>query len=281
MALGKFHSSLIVIIVVLILVCSSAHLDVFFMANNNSLICQNDIFYKMFGQLRSSIAAILYLKADRYFHGGTSHPKHNAGHSCLEGEVPHEHVSKQNNEIWQPVNDDQDIFSRLNKAISYKPVQHLNNAKSAEIMPWFELAVLADPYYIKAYIVGGYWLGIRLGKSDKAIRFLKNGLRYNPKAWEIYSQIGDIYFIMNNDYVKSIAYFRQAYLFLPREVNNIEKRHVLTLLAASFERIKDYEQSIHYYKKILELYPRDNKLKRRIQGVKKLAGDAQIVNGEF
>ncbi|MCG2711291.1 MAG: tetratricopeptide repeat protein, partial [Candidatus Omnitrophica bacterium] len=104
-------------------------------------------------------------------------------------------------------------------------------------------------------------------------------LKYNPNAWEIYAQIGDIYFIMNHDYAKSITYFRQAYLFMrSSEVNNIEKRHVLTLLAASFERSKDYGQSVYYYKKILELYPLDEGLKNRIEELQRWAGGVQAVN---
>ncbi|MCG2711772.1 MAG: hypothetical protein L6416_05560, partial [Candidatus Omnitrophica bacterium] len=176
MALEKYSSFALISVIVFLVMLSAISIDTFFMKNRNFFEGQNDIFNKMFGQLRGSMAAMLYIKADKYFHGGTSHSDKHAGHSCLEGETE-EHEGEEHGELDSLSKNSPDIFSRINKAISYRPVFHLNNIESAEIMPWFELAVLADPYYIKAYTVGGYWLGMRLGKRDKALQFLKRGLK--------------------------------------------------------------------------------------------------------
>lgn len=278
MALKKYFSIVFASIAGALLILSAISIDTFFMEDNRCFAGTNDIFYKMFGQFRSSIAAILYIKADKHFHGGTSHAKGHEGHSCLGAKMK-SCRQENSNEKHSVLKDNKDIFSILNRAIFYKPVQHLNVIESAEIMPWFELAVLADPYYIRAYTVGGFWLGMRLGKQDKALRFLRKGLRYNPRAWEIYAQIGDTYFIMDKDYVKAIAYFRQAYLFMKSsDTTNIEQRHILTLLAASFERLKKYGKSVYYYKKILDLYPHDKSLQARINKLERLeSGEEKAV----
>ncbi len=276
MALRKYLSAVLISFAVGIVLLMAVSIQSFLLENDPFFSEHSDIFYKMFGQFRTSIAAMLYLKADRYFHGGTQHEHAHELHSCLmepdadKKEQEHHHTSSHKEQEHHHTSSHQehtaDIFFRINRAIRYKPVHHLNNVESAEIMPWFELASLADPHYIQAYTVGGFWLGLRLGKVDKALKFLKKGLKYNPNAWEIYAQIGDIYFIANHDYPKAIAYFRQAYLFMNSvRVTDIEKAHVLIFLAVSFERTGDYAHSLQYYKIVRKIHPKDKKIKKTIE----------------
>ena len=265
MALRKYLSAVLISFTVGIILLMAVSIQSFLLENDPFFSEHSDVFYKMFGQFRTSIAAMLYLKADRYFHGGTQHAHAHEPHSCLK-EPEEDKKETDHHHTFLPREYSGDIFFRINRAITYKPVYHLNTVESAEIMPWFELASLADPHYIQAYTVGGYWLGMRLGKVDKALKFLKKGLKYNPNAWEIYAQIGDIYFIANHDYSKAIAYFRQAYLFMTSaRPTDIEKRHVLILLAASFERIEGYGHSLQYYKMVQKIYPQDKDIKKKIE----------------
>ncbi len=276
MALTKFFSVILIGVVLLLVLLTAISINGFLLETSSGFAEQSDIFYKMFGQLRGSIAAMLYLKADRYFHGGTYHE--HGSHVCLgkdthmEGTPEHHDDSPHHHDDFpHHENEGCGIFGKISRAIKYRPVHHLNDVESAEIMPWFELASIADPHYIQAYIVGGYWLGMRLGKPERALRFLKKGLKYNPSSWQIYAQMGDVYFFVKRDYQRAIAYFRQAYFFMRgTEVAGIEKKHVLVLLAASFEKLKDYGHSLQYYKLVQKTNVRDGVIRKKIETLEKL-----------
>ncbi|MBU4304423.1 MAG: tetratricopeptide repeat protein [Candidatus Omnitrophica bacterium] len=243
-------------------------IDVFFyLENARSYARQSDVLYNIFGQLRNDIAAILYLKSDEYFHGGTEHP-HGEEHTIadeLSGE--HKHHEDVPSQRQRGKEEDADIFLRLDRAIHAHRVQHLAPDQSAEIVPWFSLAVLVDPEYVQAYVVGGYWLGMRLNRPDEALLFLKKGLKSNPQAWQIYSQIGDIYFLAKKDYRKAAAYLERAYLAMDApDVNKIDKKHVLIFLATAWERLEDYRKSVYYYEKLEALVP-DPDVAKKIAGL--------------
>ena len=62
----------------ILIILISIQIDIFYFKETKLLAYeQSDIAFKIFGQLRYDIAAMLYLKADSYYHGGT---KHSHGH---------------------------------------------------------------------------------------------------------------------------------------------------------------------------------------------------------
>ncbi|MFH2144982.1 MAG: hypothetical protein ABII75_03025 [Candidatus Omnitrophota bacterium] len=222
----------------------------------------NDIILKIFGQLQQDIGLMVYLKADQYYHGGTHHPQHKTA-KCL-GKEPSGYAPGAKKADFET----KDFFTRIYHATREQSVRHLSDGQSREITPWFYLATKLDPQNIKAYVIGGYWLGMRLGKPDEALKFLRQGLFSNPDAWQIYEQVADIYFLVKKDYRKSAVYFERAYsLFNKSDTDVFELKHLLVFLAASYEFLGEYPAALKYHEKLLKINPDDAKLKTKISNL--------------
>jgi tetratricopeptide (TPR) repeat protein len=62
-----------------------------------------------------------------------------------------------------------------------------------EVLPWIWAAVRADPHNLRAYEIGGYWLGKRLGRTREALALLDEGLARNPGAWSLQVVRGNLF----------------------------------------------------------------------------------------
>lgn len=215
-----------------------------------------DIVYKMLGELREVVSAGFLLKADEYFHGGTHHPAGEEEYcrpgdpSCAAEEAHRQQAGESGSAAGA-----RDLWGRIDQAIYEHPVHHVTDKQQAEVLPWFYLATRIDPHNVNAYVLGGYWLSITMQKPEEAIVFLQEGLRHNPDAWQIYSQLGDTYFIVQHDYAKAWEPFRRAYELLPADAPRPELRHILTLLTAAGERSGRQEQAAVYRRRLDELFP--------------------------
>ena len=260
--------------VVLIMVTAIPIDSFFFRDNISRSIQQSDVLFKMFGQLRHDIAAIFYVKADEYYHGGTRHPSGETHH--LEDDI---HAEGRDEEHNHPAavekNKYRDVFEQVEEEITAHPIIHLQGSASAEIIPWFYLATVFDPQYVQAYTVGGFWLGMQLEKPDAAVAFLREGLRNNPDAWEIYAQLGEMYFTAKQDNEKSAAYLKRAYALIQTSgADDFRKKEILVFLAAAMERLGQLRESLHYYEQ-LSCLTSDNAVIGKIKALKqKLEGES-------
>jgi hypothetical protein len=69
---------------------------------------------------------------------------------------------------------------------------HLKGGKEREMLPWLKISAELDPQRVETYTVASYWLR-NLGKFQEAERFLREGLRNNPKSYEILFELGRLY----------------------------------------------------------------------------------------
>lgn len=71
------------------------------------------------------------------------------------------------------------------------PHQHIGGV---ELLPWYRLATLADPKNVRAYMIGAWWL--KTLHDPKALReaekFLEEGVRNNPRAFQLHLMRGYI-----------------------------------------------------------------------------------------
>ena len=241
------------------LVFLSCRIDDFFIAGDQSFsgsVSKNDVLYKIFGQLRKDIGSFCYLKADQYFHKGSHHADKNE--PCLfethdeeaenHSEDEHDHHRKTEH------NGSPDLFAKIYKAIHFHPVVHLGSYENAEILPWFEITARFNPNFINAYLDGGFWLSTRMGQPDKALDFLREGLKNNPGSWQISAQIGEIYFTQKKDYLKAYSYFNNAYTLINTQPHTmLEKKSILIFLSASAEKINKHQESSRRKKERSEL----------------------------
>lgn len=70
---------------------------------------------------------------------------------------------------------------------------HLVNGQEREVLPWLQLAIELDPQSIETYTATAYWLRKNLGKVKDAEAVLREGIRNNPKSFEILFELGKLY----------------------------------------------------------------------------------------
>ena len=142
---------------------------------------------------------------------------------------------------------------------------HLHGKEEQEILPWLYYSTRLNPENIDAYVTGSYWIGQRLNKPDEAIKFLREGLIHNPGSWEIYTQLGEVYFVNKKDYKKALFNFEKAYgLITDKNSDKFGKRELYSFLAASYENFGDIEKVLELYRKILALFPQDKAVQKKI-----------------
>jgi len=67
-----------------------------------------------------------------------------------------------------------------------------------------------DPQFVSAYRFGAIVLAEDVGAPGAAIDLLRKGIRSNPATWEIPFDLGFLYFVERNDWVRAALYFRLA-----------------------------------------------------------------------
>ncbi|MFH1777096.1 MAG: hypothetical protein ABH952_06020 [Candidatus Omnitrophota bacterium] len=255
----------------LLILILSINLDTYFFDDNfKKGIREKDILFKAIGSFRESIGAMVWLKTDEYFHGGIPRPKEE---KCLEqgmdAEHEHEHKERHSTDVVRLAGDD--FIALINHYVSIAEHKHLSSQQEKEIVPWFMLAAKIDPHNIQAYVVGGYWLGERLGRPDEALQFLEEGRMNNPDEWQIYEQFGDIYYRAKQDYLKAANYFKMCYRLMTGENSTVhDRKRILTFLAASYEKIEEYSLAIEYFKLLKQLESTAGDIDKRIKHLEEL-----------
>ncbi len=63
-----------------------------------------------------------------------------------------------------------------------------------------ETVVRLDPYFVDAYRYGGMFLAALKADDDAGLRLLQQGIRMNPRAWELPYEAGMIYLLNRKDW---------------------------------------------------------------------------------
>ena len=249
-------------------------------------ILERDVFFRTLGEAKDLVSDLSYLKADEYYHGGVKH-KDSQPHLCVfsekeiqigKQEVEHEHKEEETErpeclhevirekEIERKKISKFNILSRIGERLYIHQHRHLHGKEEREIIPWLYYSVKLNPHNVKAYVIGGYWIGSRLGRVDEALKFLNEGLKHNPDTWEIYSEVGSLYFHQKQDYQQAIKFFSKAVSFMTDDNSDEhDKSHAFTFLAASYDRTGNLDKAIEYYRKDVELFPKHRGFKRRLK----------------
>ena len=149
--------------------------------------------------------------------------------------------------------------------------RHLTGNEEKELLPWLYYAAALNPHHELAYTVGGYWVGIRLKRPKEAIRFLREGLLNNPKSWEIYKTIGEVYYVTQKDYGKALNYLDRAKtLGNEQGIDALEKRLIYVPLAEAYAARGNPQESIKLYEELLKDFAGDEAIKNRIEYFKNL-----------
>lgn len=174
----------------------------------------DSILKTLLGDGRRMFAYHFYVKADVYFHSGyypsifdqakphvpdsremkETHDDHDHEREGAEAgtaeqkETAHE---KAMNFLGQP----KDWIDRFGRNFYSSKHSHLDSPGQAkEILPWLRISADLDPERIETYTVAAFWLREKLNRVDDAEQFLREGLRANPNSYEIYYELGDVYY---------------------------------------------------------------------------------------
>lgn len=161
----------------------------------------------MIGEFRTSMSDIMFIKTERYLHGGIGYAPHHS-ESVLSAEDLSEEVEEHQGELGIPDDDEEDdhagtptliptreqdfrgFVGKLHREV--KPwrdpeLAHIHT-DGRELLPWFRAMTLTDPGYVRGFVAGSFWL--QMQDPDAALEFVEEGLRNNPDAFELYVSRG-------------------------------------------------------------------------------------------
>jgi tetratricopeptide (TPR) repeat protein len=186
----------------------------------------------LMGDSRRIFANHFFAKADVYFHRGyypsifdsreafeKEHEGGGAGMHDRDAEHSHEHEEQEHSEHnhghcdhheHNPAGKARDWIEAFNRHFTPSVHTELTDESAArgthmegEILPWLWLSAELDPQHIETYTVASFWLSEHIGRTDEAIRFLRQGLRENPNSYEILFELGRLYEKHRNEHVQA------------------------------------------------------------------------------
>lgn len=141
--------------------------------------------------------------------------------------------------------------------------------KIGEILAICRIVTKLDPGFIQAYDIGSWRLAQGLGKFDKAIAFLKEGIAHNPKSAALYGDIGTIYFFYEKDYPRAIPYLKNAIQLSDEKSNQAEKALRLKMLGYSYEKVNDFQGALKAFEALDRLTPSDPSVQYQLDNLRK------------
>jgi tetratricopeptide (TPR) repeat protein len=135
-----------------------------------------------------------------------------------------------------------------------------------KLLPLFKMVTFLQPKFITAWSVGGWHMTFNLHfhsqTSEKkakwlkeGIKFLKEGILNNPDQYELYFELGWVYFYKLMDYPNAIRYLKRATSFP-------HPQYVEHLLAYAFERNKQFDEALIVWKGLQKQNSREKNLQR-------------------
>jgi tetratricopeptide (TPR) repeat protein len=98
------------------------------------------------------------------------------------------------------------------RTVQYFGHRHYSGTKSYnELAPLLEITTALDPHVFPAYEFGASFLAPKppngAGEPDRAIQLMEYGIAHNPDNWQLYYNLGFIYYTELKDYKKASEAF--------------------------------------------------------------------------
>lgn len=235
----------------------------------------------LLGDSRRLFADQFFAKADESFHGGyyptffeQAHAPKNSRHMTAQEGSPEEETHEKQMAFLGPPKDWIEGFGRHFRITQHT---HLEGGKEREILPWLKVSAELDPHRIDTYTVASFWLRRELGRVREAENFLREGLRNNPKSYEILFELGCLYKENDHDAVRARNVWEAA-LRRWRETQAGQKEpdlFVLDKIAVNLARLEEeaghWDQAIRYLEMAAEASPNPQALRQQIAELKQKA----------
>ncbi|MEW5977052.1 MAG: hypothetical protein AB1898_14715 [Acidobacteriota bacterium] len=101
------------------------------------------------------------------------------------------------------------------RAVQYYGGKRLKNEKRFDLLdPLLEISTTLDPHLLHAYRFGAIFLSeespIGAEQPEKAIVLLEKGIKHNPGEWQLYRDLGFVYYWYLQDYRKAAEAFLEG-----------------------------------------------------------------------
>ncbi len=101
------------------------------------------------------------------------------------------------------------------RTVQYFGGHHHADAEHYDLLaPLLEITTTLDPHLIVAYQFGANFLAPKppngAGKPDRAIQLVEYGIRNNPNEWQLYYELGFVYYMELKDYSKAADAFARG-----------------------------------------------------------------------
>ena len=101
------------------------------------------------------------------------------------------------------------------RTVQYFGHRHVLHARTYnELAPLLEITTALDPHMIPAYQFGASFLAPRppngAGEPIRAIQLMQYGIQHNPDNWQLYYDLGFVYYTELKDYQRAAAVFAEG-----------------------------------------------------------------------
>jgi len=172
---------------------------------------------RLFGRFRVAASDVLFVKTEQYFHGGVDYAPHLRLASLSAGEDA-EHAlgpcGYAETIIPPPEKDWRGFVGALEREVNpwLHPDSPHKHAASKELLPFYWLAVRANPHNTRAYRIGVFWLTNLKTEAalGEALAFADEGLRNNPDCFALDKTRGVVLLRMGKLKEALVAFERAA-----------------------------------------------------------------------
>ncbi len=186
-------------------------------------------FALILGEVRANVSDLLFVKTELYLHSGVAYMPHLDYEAMAQTgdiehrpapsddhepgtefdferhfrehqeEIGHEHHDHHEDEYAPTIiptarQDFRGFIGELHRRVKpwRDPALAHVHTDGRELLPWYRLMTLSDPHHIRAYMIGAWWLKAQRQEAqrEEAMRFLAEGIRNNPRAFQLYMMRG-------------------------------------------------------------------------------------------
>jgi tetratricopeptide (TPR) repeat protein len=241
----------------------------------------------LLGDSRRLLADQFLEQADVSFHSGfypsifdeRRPPKDTAHMTSKEGSPEAEAHEEKMNFMGAP----RDVLERFGRNFLITAHTHLEGGNEREILPWLRISAELDPHRVDTYTVASYWLR-NLDKVAEAEQFLREGIRNNPQSYELWYELGLLYydnrhdpFRARNAWQLAMRYWQQSEPNKP-DPDRIGCEKIVVRLANLEENEGNLQRAIDYLKMVVEHSPSPEALRQRISELEQRAASNRSTN---